>query len=472
MYLEYYGLERLPFSIAPDPESLYLSKEHQEALAHLKYSLTSHGGLVCLTGEVGTGKTTLCRAFIEEAPDSVDIAYIFNPNLSPIELIQSICDELAITYPDHASNKQMVDCLYHELLQRYAVGRKVICIIDEAQTMPWPLLEQVRLLTNLETSKEKLMTLILVGQPELQEVINSHGMRQFSQRITARCHLNRIPLREISDYLQCRLRLAGCDRSLFDASTAQVIWKQAEGIPRLINSIADRSLLGAFARGVEKPDKAIIENAAAEVLPSLKSNKARVFPALALSAALALLGLSFMFVDTNPMKGFWAQSVESKLLKANGYPASDCAELAMQSNMHCLVLDWKSRELKQLKRPLLLMNDPQRLVSTGADLPVNYSGLVTVVAPQTITENSVVEAGQSDYLIPWVREALDSLGITSGWNFIGPQKNIELQQSDVYDPLLAMDVEKFQRQFGLTADKIIGVKTLMVLKDQSGLEWD
>ena len=471
MYLEYYGLERLPFSIAPDPDSLYLSAEHQEALAHLKYSLTSHGGLVCLTGEVGTGKTTLCRAFIESAPDTVDIAYLFNPSLSPIELIQSICDELAISYEQQASNKQMVDTLYRGLLERYAAGRKIICIIDEAQAMPKPLLEQVRLLTNLETNKEKLITLILVGQPELKAVINSYELRQFSQRITARCHLNRIPESEIFDYLQCRLQLAGCQDSLFDRASARLVWKKARGIPRLINSIADRALLGGFAKGTKKPDKRVISKAADEVLPhrERKSSLSRYY--LSLTAVPVFMLAGYLAYASGILSGWPLVSAEQQLVKAYGFSETSCSDLSANQSARCVDIQWRLQELKHLKRPLMLA-DGETVVTAGHQVPVNTKGSVTIIQSLWDGVEPVIEPGQSHPLIPWVKKALKQLGVYSDWNVIGPNGQAQLAENQLYDPLLMMDVEAFQRQYDLQADKIIGVKTLLILKDQSGLGWD
>ena len=201
MYLEHFGLTRFPFSIAPDPDFLFPTQGHQEALAHLHYAFTGMSGLMCLTGEVGTGKTTLCRTFMNAAPESVHIAYIFNPQLSPVELLQAICDELGLSYPADASLKSLYQILNHRLLELYSQGDKVICVIDEAQVMPAPLLEQIRLLTNLETSKEKLLSLILVGQPELNELLQRHDLRQLNQRITARFHLKHLTVAEARDYL-------------------------------------------------------------------------------------------------------------------------------------------------------------------------------------------------------------------------------------------------------------------------------
>jgi general secretion pathway protein A len=266
MYLDYFGLSRFPFTIAPDPEFLFPSPGHQEALAHLHYAFTGHGGLICLTGEVGTGKTTLCRAFLGSAPQEVRTAYIFNPQLSALELLQNICDELGIAYTKSASQKEVYSALNSALLEFYAAGQRVICVIDEAQSMPVPLLEQIRLLTNLETDKEKLLTLILVGQPELRELLGRYELRQLNQRITARYHLRNLSETETRAYLRHRLATAGCDLPVFSETAGKLIWKGSAGVPRIINSVADRALLGAYASSQKTVSVAIARQALREVL--------------------------------------------------------------------------------------------------------------------------------------------------------------------------------------------------------------
>ena len=265
MYLEYFGLQRLPFTISPDPDFLYPSPGHQEALAHLSYALTDQGGLICLTGEVGTGKTTLCRALMASVPEGDHIAYIFNPQLSPSELIEALCDELHIQYASGLSLRELYRVLYMGLLRFYSNNQRVICVIDEAQVMSPALLEQVRLLTNLETNTEKLLTLVLVGQTELREILERHELRQMNQRITARYHLGHLTLSETAEYLAHRIQCAGGGRMLFDQASIKVIWQNSMGVPRLINSMADRALLGAYAGNKPFVDAAIARKAVIEV---------------------------------------------------------------------------------------------------------------------------------------------------------------------------------------------------------------
>lgn len=271
MYTHHFRLSELPFSIAPNPRYLYLSQQHREALAHLLYGIGVGGGFVVLTGEVGTGKTTLCRALLEQLPEDVDIALIFNPRLNSRELLASICDELKIQYSGpKASLKQLIDALNHHLLDAHARGRRVIVLIDEAQNLRFDVLEQVRLLTNLETNQIKLLQIILVGQPELNQVLARPNLRQLAQRITARYHLNPLSLAETVDYIGHRMAVAGGSEKVFARHAIRVIHRKSRGIPRLINLMADRALLGAYTRNKAHVDGWIARRAAAELMPTTK----------------------------------------------------------------------------------------------------------------------------------------------------------------------------------------------------------
>jgi len=190
MYLSHFGLREPPFSITPDPRFLYMSARHREALAHLVYGVGEHGGFVQLSGEVGTGKTSVCRCLLEQLPSQVDVALVLNPRLSPVELLAAVCDELRIAYPaGTTSPKELVDRLYRHLLEAHSRGRRTVLIVDEAQNLAPEVLEEVRLLTNLETTREKLLQVILIGQPELAALLEQPKLRQLAQRVTARYHL-------------------------------------------------------------------------------------------------------------------------------------------------------------------------------------------------------------------------------------------------------------------------------------------
>lgn len=259
MYLEYFGLTEEPFSITPDPKYAYMSEQHREALAHLVYGVTHGGGFVQLTGEVGTGKTLLCRKLLSQLPEELDLALIFNPRLSPLELTASICDELGIEYPSGCDSiKELVDRLNQRLLTNHSQGRRTVVMIDEAQNLSYDALEQVRLLTNLETDTHKLLRIILVGQPELQRLLGQPILRQLSQRITARYHLQPLSKSETTAYITHRLKVAGLHTPLFSRSALSLLYQHTSGIPRLINVYAGRALLSAYGQQKNQISKRII----------------------------------------------------------------------------------------------------------------------------------------------------------------------------------------------------------------------
>lgn len=265
MYYDFFGFREPPFSIAPDPRYLYLSERHKEALAHLMYGVNGQGGFIVITGEVGTGKTTVSRCFIENVPDHVDIALILNPKLSSRELLSSICDELGISHPAGSSIKRMIDLVNAHLLEAHAAGRHKVLMIDEAQNLSADVLEQLRLLTNLETAEKKLLQIVLLGQPELQVMLEQPELRQLSQRVTARYHLDAIERNELPAYLSYRLSVAGQRAEFFSPGAVKLLFRRSGGVPRLINLISDRALLGAYAEGLHHVEVRHIKAAAKEV---------------------------------------------------------------------------------------------------------------------------------------------------------------------------------------------------------------
>jgi general secretion pathway protein A len=267
MYVSFFGLIDKPFSITPDPRYLYLSERHAEALAHLLYGINESGGFIQLTGEVGTGKTTVVRTLLSRVPQHADVAVILNPRVTPVEFLLTICEELGLGLDeaDRSSVKEMVDALNRRLLAAHAEGRRVIVIVDEAQNLSAEVLEQVRLLTNLETATQKLLQIILIGQPELRELLDRTDLRQLAQRITGRYHLNPLAKAETEQYVRHRLRVAGASGEIFTNAALGEVHRVSAGVPRVINVVCDRALLGAYTEDTRKVTPALVRRAAGEV---------------------------------------------------------------------------------------------------------------------------------------------------------------------------------------------------------------
>ena len=274
MYEKFFALSRDPFSIAPDPRYLFMSERHREALAHLLYGLDAGGGFVLLSGEIGTGKTTVCRCFLEQIPPNCNVAYIFNPRLTVLELLRSVCEEFHVPLPPEAQTaKALIDPLNTFLLSAHAAGRNNVLIIDEAQNLSSDILEQLRLLTNLETNERKLLQIILIGQPELRGMLARPELEQLAQRVIARFHLDALSQIETADYVAHRLAVAGLNGPLpFDKKALARIYQLARGVPRRINLLCGRALLGAYASGQRQIGKAPVDQAATEVFGSLPTS--------------------------------------------------------------------------------------------------------------------------------------------------------------------------------------------------------
>ncbi len=291
MYSSFFGLNEKPFSITPDPRYLFMSERHGEALAHLVYGVTESGGFIQLTGEVGTGKTTLCRTLLlNRMPDNADVAVVLNPQLSALEFLEVICEELGISLPEpRGSIKTLIDTLNRYLLDAHAEGRRAILIVDEAQNLAPDVLEQVRLLTNLETAKQKLLQIILIGQPELRELLARNDLRQLAQRITGRYHLEPLSRAETAQYIEHRLRVAGALGEVFAPGAKRDVFCLSKGVPRLINVICDRALLGAYSLGTRRVDHRLVRRAAAEITgeSGLSRSTRWVWPAV-ITAVLAV----------------------------------------------------------------------------------------------------------------------------------------------------------------------------------------
>ncbi len=306
MYTSFFGLQEKPFAITPDPRYLYLSERHAEALAHLLYGINEAGGFIQLTGEVGTGKTTVIRSLLEQLPGHADVALILNPRVTPAEFLLTICEELHVAVPEsgHGSTKTLMDLLGRHLLDTHARGRRVVLIVDEAQNLSTQTLEQVRLLTNLETATTKLLQIILIGQPELRELLDQAELRQLAQRITGRYHLNPLSKDESAGYVKHRMRVAGATTEVFTPSALREIHRLSGGIPRVINVICDRALLGAFTQEDHRAGATLVRQAASEVYgrpvpaPWLKWTTAA-----AVAAALALVAVGvWTFTTQRPAR--------------------------------------------------------------------------------------------------------------------------------------------------------------------------
>jgi general secretion pathway protein A len=267
MYLSFFGLNEKPFAITPDPRYLYLSERHAEALAHLLYGINEAGGFIQLTGEVGTGKTTVVRTLLSRVPHHADVAVILNPRVTPVEFLLTICEELGVVIADadRSSVKQMVDALNRRLLTAHEEGRRIIVIVDEAQNLSAEVLEQVRLLTNLETPTQKLLQIILIGQPELRDLLDRTELRQLAQRITGRYHLEPLSSEETKGYVRHRLRVAGATEDILTPSALSEVHRLARGVPRVINVTCDRALLGAYTQETRKVTAGLVRRAAGEV---------------------------------------------------------------------------------------------------------------------------------------------------------------------------------------------------------------
>ena len=295
MYTSFFGLTEKPFAITPDPRYLYLSERHAEALAHLLYGINESGGFIQLTGEVGTGKTTVVRTLLSRVPHHADVAVILNPRVTPVEFLLTICEELGVPIADadRDSVKQMVDALNRRLLNAHAEGRRIIVLVDEAQNLSIEVLEQVRLLTNLETPTQKLLQIILIGQPELRELLDRNDLRQLAQRITGRYHLKPLSREETQGYVRHRLRVAGATEDFFTPRALVELHRLSLGIPRVINVACDRALLGAYTQETKKITASLVRQAAGEVYGR------RFFPTwlgwvVASLAVVALAGTLFL----------------------------------------------------------------------------------------------------------------------------------------------------------------------------------
>ena len=505
MYLNHFGLAEAPFSIAPSPRFLYMSQRHQEALAHLLYGVRNEGGFVLLTGEVGTGKTTVCRGLLEQLPDTCDVAYLFNPKLTVLELLSSLCTEFGVDCPaDVASVKAFIDRINAHLLDAHARGRQSELIIDEAQSLSADVLEQMRLLTNLETSERKLLQIILLGQPELASLLARPELRQLAQRIVARYHLGPLPRQEIAAYVRHRLEVAGTRKALFPASLMGRLHRLSGGVPRVLNVLCDRALLGAFAQGKERVDRRTLAQAAREVLPGRAAR-----PRWPLAAGVVLLAFAAWFLArtnrpsaTPPVAAAIAVAPGAALPSALEWPhgetgpgseaaayaglfqswkipykAGDACRQAEASGLRCRVGRGSLEELRQIDRPAVLpLRDREGRGFHALLTRLTRDSATFLVGAQrrTVRPSALAEQWSGHYTLFWrppaeVRDTLrpGDRGPAVAWlkrrfaqlDGLRPDKDPE----PVFDETLRQRVRKYQFDRGLIPDGSAGQQTLIRL---------
>lgn len=527
MYKDYFGLKEEPFSIAPDPQFLYMSERHREALAHLIYGMKADSGFVLLSGEVGTGKTTVCRCLLGQIPDNSEIAFILNPKLSVVELLATICDELKICYPVHQTSiKVFVDLINRYLLDAHAQGKQTVLIIDEAQNLQADVLEQIRLLTNLETDKHKLLQVIMLGQPELNRILERPELRQLEQRVTARYHLEPLGKDEIEGYLHHRLSVAGVERPLFSKAAVSKLYSLSGGVPRLINLLCDRALLGAYVKGQSVVSPELLKKAASEIFASkVKREKGSnllswiyvILLSLILIVGIILLVALWQFDPPQPAaevqqpvpKVEIAQSppvVASEPLRWTAQePPTNSSVLAYRALFHLwgfdgVNLDQGARQLaadlgldlvtkraslgliKQLNRPAVLkIFDPQgeSFYATLTALNDEMATLFIGSDIQRVSVSQLVQQWFGEYGLIWQPPAEyqgvvkpGAQGPLVGWlerqlamlsgRQANPATDLKLEGA------LLKEVQAFQKAAGIEADGVVGPHTLILLNTQVG----
>jgi general secretion pathway protein A len=526
MYTQFFGLKEKPFAITPDPRFLFMSERHAEALAHLLYGINEAGGFVQLTGEIGAGKTTLVRALLEQMPQHADVAVILNPRITPHELLLSICQEIGVAVPESSLNgsKAPVDALNAHLLQAHANGRRVVIIVDEAQNLSADTLEQVRLLTNLETASTKLLQIILIGQPELREILASSGLRQLAQRITGRYHLEPLSKVETLAYVKHRLKIAGATGEIFSERALREVHRLSQGVPRVINVVCDRALLGAYSEDRHRIDALFVRRAASEVFGHALAPAWLPWAggATAMIAVVVLAFAATRFFERAPSSTPLVSAVPATTTTAvapSVVPEPSTIDTGSVLNQHtqggdqafaALLGLWGAKLAANNERPcdqaakqglecvyqkgswgqLRMLNRPAILTLTD-DAGATHRAVLLKLADDaaqidlgdgahTVTLASLSRYWLGDYLVVWRPQALGqalgqrSLAVGMQSNEVRSlRKNLAtLHPSDAqregviedyFDEELAHHVESFQREHRLTVDGIAGVQTQIVL---------
>jgi general secretion pathway protein A len=513
MYQSYFGLAEAPFSIAPDPRYLYMSQRHQEALAHLLYGVNAGGGFVLLTGEVGAGKTTVCRCLLEQIPESCDVAYIFNPKLTVAELLSTICAEFGIACPPgNTSVKVYIDCINVYLLDAHAKGRHTVLIIDEAQNLSADVLEQLRLLTNLETNQRKLLQIILLGQPELATMLAKPELRQLAQRIIARYHLGPLSKPEVAAYVQHRLDVAGTQHRLFPAALMGQLYRLSGGIPRIINVLCDRALLGTYAQSRERVDGATLKQASREVFHTAQ-RRSMVRPLLAglLLASTVLAAAHYQPAELIPPQPVvvvktvvakpvpvlpdvleWPASnpiASSKelayaaLFKTWGanYQDGDQCRQAEAIGLRCFAARGWLDDLRQLNMPaVLLMHDAQGQTFNATLTKLDDKSTTFVVGGESreVALGALAQQWSGHYTLLWRAPPVASANLRPGdygpdigW-LAGQLAHMQGKADEgtggrLFDAALLREVKQFQLARGLVPDGRVGEQTMMHLSSMA-----
>ena len=505
IFNKYFGFSQNPFSITPNPAFLYLSPSHQDALGHLIYGVGQGGGFVALTGEVGTGKTTLIRSLLEQELENIEVALCLNPQLTAPEFVANICDELGVEYSDASSLKELIDKLNIYLLEAHAAGKRVVVIIDEAQQLSRDVLEEVRLLTNLETASEKLLRIILVGQPELQAMLARNDLRQLSQRITARSHISPLNTQETAAYIQHRIRVAGGHPDIFSSGALRRIYKLSQGIPRVINVLCERSLMGTYGQEQRRATAAIVNRAAAESLGIKSRPQWLLWALIGALMVLAATGVGWQLArltktdaltvaassqapvvevgETEPAEPSSAITVDrlaQRMLQlwglGSGEKARDSLCVGLPADMQCLNSRGNWRLLQLIDRPALLqvarggrVEEVLLISSDGraarvlslqgaqlvdvAELLAMWNGQFTVLFRNS-SGSRFLEPNQQHAAVTWLRQRI---GMADG-DLVVLGDNAQR-----YDASLRVRVEGFQRRYGLDPDGLVGAKTFALL---------
>ena len=504
MYTQFFSLTQPPFSIAPDPRYLFMSDRHREALAHLLFGVGSGGGFVLLTGEIGAGKTTVCRCFLEQVPEHCQLGYIFNPRLTVEELLQSVCEEFHIALPASASVKAYVDAINRYLLDCHAQGKNNVLVIDEAQNLSAGVLEQLRLLTNLETSERKLLQVILIGQPELRAMLAQPGLEQLAQRIIARYHLGSLTEQETGSYVSHRMAVAGSvGPPVFPPELTALIHRLSKGVPRRINLLCDRALLGAYVENTHQVTRPILRKAAAEVFHEEGGAPGGKRWALAAGGVLAFAALSAAAWQLLPQdqaaktaaaspvdataavpRGHASQQQALRELAALwGQPlgAGEACEAAPRQDLRCHQGKGGLYELRQLDRPAVLtlhegprvqhavlvaLDDDKATLSVGgkreavgmAALAARFDGSFTTFwrAPRAFRD--YVPAGGQGPDVDWIAARLAQIDRAAA-----PAPGQSL------DARMQQRLRAFQSAQGLKADGMAGPRTYMRLNQLGGV---